>query len=145
MVPYPLRLLLAITVLFGWSSREIIPVFQLGPPFKGYEGGPHENGPSRLHVTEGVSAKFLLNKVEPEYPVEAKAAGVRGDVIFRIVIGRDGKVKEIHLRQGEPLLVRAAAKAVSQWVYKPYSLNGRVVEVETFATVRFHTPPAITR
>ncbi len=96
-------------------------------------------------MTEGISANFLLKKVEPEYPVEAKAAGVRGDVIFKIVIGRDGKVKEIHLRQGEPLLVRAAAKAVSQWVYKPYSLNGRVVEVETFATVRFHTPRAITR
>jgi periplasmic protein TonB len=88
-------------------------------------------------MTEGLSAKFLLKEVEPEYPVEAKAAGVQGDVIFRIVIGTDGKVKEIHLRRGAPILVSAAAKAVSEWVYKPYLLNGTAVEVETFVTVRF--------
>jgi TonB family protein len=88
-------------------------------------------------MTEGLSAKFLLKKVEPEYPVEAKSAGVVGDVIFRIVIGTDGTVKEIHLRRGAPLLVSAAAKAVSEWVYKPYFLNGTAAEVETLATVRY--------
>jgi hypothetical protein len=135
---YPVPGLLVVTVLFGWTSRrEGLPVFQLGPSVKLYEEGPRVDRPSRLQITEGVSAKFLLEKVEPEYPVEAKAAGVQDDVVFRIVIGTDGKVKEIHLRRGAPLLVSAAAKAVSQWVYKPYLLNGTAVEVSTFATVRF--------
>jgi TonB family protein len=88
-------------------------------------------------MTESVSARYLLKKVVPEYPIEARHAGVHGDVIFRIIIGTDGKVKEIHVRRGAPLLVSAAAKAISEWVYKPYLLNGRVFEVETFATVRF--------
>jgi TonB family protein len=135
---YPVPVLLVITVLFGWTSRRgELPVFQLGPSVKLYEEGPRVDRPSRLQITEGVSAKFLLEKVEPEYPVEAKAAGVQGDVVFRIVIGIDGKVKEIRLRRGPLLLVSAAAKAVSQWVYKPNLLNGRMVEVSTFATVRF--------
>jgi TonB family protein len=135
---FSVPVLLVITILSGWTSGlGKPPLVQLGPSLEGYQDGPRVSLPSRLHMTEGISAKFLLKKVEPEYPVEAKAAGVQGDVIFRIVIRTDGKVKEIHLRRGAPLLVSAAAKAVSEWVYKPYLLNGAVVEVETFATVRF--------
>jgi TonB family protein len=135
---FSVPVLLVIAVLSGWTSRTgEFPVFQLGPSLNGYADGPRVSLPSRLHMTEGLSAKFLLKEVEPEYPVEAKAAGVQGDVIFRIVIGTDGKVKEIHLRRGAPILVSAAAKAVSEWVYKPYLLNGTAVEVETFVTVRF--------
>jgi protein TonB len=90
-----------------------------------------------MHMTESVSAKFLLKKVEPEFPLGAGAMGVEGDVVFRIVIGRNGKVQEIHLRRGKPILVEAAAKAVSKWLYKPYVFNGNAVEVETFATLQF--------
>jgi periplasmic protein TonB len=135
---YGVPVLLVITVLSGWTSGLGKPlVFQFGPSPEVYEDGPRVSLPSRLHMTESVSAKFLLKKVEPEYPIEAKAARVQGDVIFGIVIGPDGKVEEIHLRRGAPLLVSAAAKAVSEWVYKPYLLNGTAVEVETFAMVRF--------
>ena len=88
-------------------------------------------------MTEAASQALLLKKIEPEYPREAEAKGVEGDVVFRIIIGTDGRVEEVHLRRGKPVLIEAAAKAVSQWQYQPYILNGNAVEVETFATVRF--------
>ena len=88
-------------------------------------------------MTESVSAKLLLKKVEPEFPPDARAAGIEGDVVFRIVIGRNGRVEEIHLRRGKPVLIEAAAKAVSKWQYETYVFNGNPTEVETFATVRF--------
>jgi len=53
------------------------------------------------------------------------------------VIGKNGKVKEIHLQRGRPILIEAAAKAFWQWKYKSFTLNGEAVEVETFATVQF--------
>jgi periplasmic protein TonB len=90
-----------------------------------------------MHVAESISAKLLIKKIEPEYPADARAAGDEGDVVFAIVIGKDGKVGEIHLRRGKPVFVEAAARAVSQRRYKPYVFNGSPVEVETFATVRF--------
>jgi len=37
----------------------------------------------------------------------------------------------------KPLLVPAAIKAVKQWRYKPFLLNGQAVEVETTVTVTF--------
>jgi TonB family protein len=75
--------------------------------------------------------------VEPEYPPKAEATGIEGDVIFRIVIGKNGKVKEIHLQRGRPILIEAAVKALSRWMYKSFTLNGEAVEVETLATVQF--------
>jgi protein TonB len=93
-----------------------------------------------MHVTGTVSGKFLIKKVVPEYPADARAAGVEGDVVFAIVLGKNGKVEEIHLRSGNPLLVEAAARAVSQQRYRPYLLDGNPVEAETFATVQFRLP-----
>ena len=122
-------------------KRGVLPVFLQQPPsFKGYGDSPRPSPISRLHVSEGASAKFLARKFEPEYPHEAKAAGVEGDVIFRIIVGTDGRVKEIHLRRGKPLLIEAAARALSNWQYEPYVFNGTAVEFETFATVRFRLP-----
>ena len=98
---------------------------------------PRPGPVSRMHVTESVSGKLLIKKIEPEYPADAQAAGVEGDVVFSIVIGKNGRVEEIHLRRGKPVFLEAAARAVSQRRYKPYVFNGGPVEVETFATVRF--------
>jgi protein TonB len=88
-------------------------------------------------VIETVSREHLLTKVEPAYPPKAEATRIEGDVIFRIVIGKNGKVKEIHMQRGRPILIEAAAKALSEWKYKSFTLNGEPVEVETLATVQF--------
>jgi TonB family protein len=117
------------------------PLFtQLTPAPKGYGDSPRPFRVSRLHVTENVSGEHLLKKVEPEYPPEAKATRLEGDVIFRIVIGKDGEVKEIHLRRGKPVLIEAAAKALSKWQYETFMLNGEAVEVESLVTVQFRLP-----
>jgi outer membrane biosynthesis protein TonB len=38
------------------------------------------------------------------------------------------------------LLGQAAYRAVKQWRYQPYLVNGRAVEAETFVTVDFRLP-----
>jgi len=96
-------------------------------------------------MTESASAQHLVRKVEPEYPPEARASGVEGDVLFRIIIGRaisgeNSKIKEIHLRRGKPMLIKAAAEALADWQYRPFILNGEALEVESFATIRFRLP-----
>jgi hypothetical protein len=37
-------------------------------------------------MTESVSAKHLLTKVEPDYPPDAKSRGLEGDVTFQVII-----------------------------------------------------------
>jgi TonB family protein len=91
-------------------------------------------------MTESASREHLLKNVEPEYPPEAKATRLEGDVIFRIIIGKNGKLREIHLRRGKPILIEAAAKALSEWQYETFMLNGEAVEVESLATIQFRLP-----
>jgi len=49
----------------------------------------------------------------------------------RIVIDKQGKVKHIHLISAFPDQARAITDALEQWKFKPYSVDGKPVEVET--------------
>ena len=48
-----------------------------------------------------------------------------------------GKVQQLDVVSGDPVLAKAAAEAVRQWVYKPMLLNGEPVEVDTTVDVVF--------
>lgn len=137
-----LSALLVATPLFTCSlSSFVLTAFvQLAPAPEGYGDSPRPFRVSRLHMTESASREHLLKNVEPEYPPEAKATRLEGDVIFRIIIGRNGKLREIHLRRGKPILIEAAAKALSEWQYETFMLNGEAVEVESLATIQFRLP-----
>jgi protein TonB len=50
-------------------------------------------------------------------------------------------VHEIAVVEGEPVLAEAAVQAVRQWRYRPYSVDGRPVEMQTRITIRFTLPP----
>jgi periplasmic protein TonB len=53
------------------------------------------------------------------------------------VIDRQGRIENLQVLSGHPMLVEAAMKAVQQWRYRPYFLNEQPVEVETLITVHF--------
>jgi len=93
--------------------------------------------PRKLRVSQGVSNSNLLEKVQPVYPLEARADHIQGDVILQVTISKEGKVTELKLISGPPVLVEAAMDAVRQWTFKPYTLNGQPVEVETTIKVQF--------
>jgi periplasmic protein TonB len=93
--------------------------------------------PRRVRVSTGVTAGLLMKKVEPKYPVLAKAARVQGEVVLSAIISKEGKIENLALVSGHPMLVPAAIEAVSRWEYRPYLLNGQPVEVESNIIVTF--------
>jgi len=94
--------------------------------------------PQRVRVSTGVSQGLLQNRVEPAYPVIALRARVQGTVQLRAIISKEGRIENLQLIEGHPMLVEAAIRAVRQWQYKPYTLSGEPVEVETTVIVNFH-------
>jgi protein TonB len=98
---------------------------------------PKPATPARVRMGGQVEAAKLIHEVEPEYPVLARNARIGGIVRLQAVISRDGKVEDLKLVSGQPLLVEAAMDAVKQWVYKPTYLNGAPVEVLTEVDVNF--------
>jgi len=90
-----------------------------------------------IRVGAEVQQTNLLTKVTPAYPALAKQARVQGIVRFEAAIGRDGRVSNLRLISGPPLLAQAALQAVQQWVYRPVLLNGNPVDVVTTIDVNF--------
>jgi TonB family protein len=90
-----------------------------------------------LKVGGNVQESKLIHKVEPIYPEAAKAARVTGVVILLVTINEDGRVWDINVTRGHPMLVDAAVTAVKQWQYSPTLLNGEPVPVMATVTVIF--------
>jgi protein TonB len=88
-------------------------------------------------MSEGVMEAALLNKVQPQYPAAARLMHIAGTVRLQAIIGKDGRVRDVEVLSGNPILVQAALAAVREWRYRPTELNHEIVEVETEITVNF--------
>jgi TonB family protein len=79
----------------------------------------------------------LIHSVAPVYPPNARGAHVSGAVTMSALISKEGKVTNIKVISGSPLLINSAVGAITQWRYRPYIQNGQPVEVKTEITVIF--------
>ncbi len=91
----------------------------------------------RIPVGRAMQQAKLINQPKPQYPPLARQARIQGTVRFTALIGVDGRVANLVLISGHPLLVPAAQEAVQQWTYEPTLLNGEPVEVVTQIDVSF--------
>ena len=105
----------------------------------GVVGGLPDAPPPTQAVRVGGQIKEpkKLKDVKPVYPDIAKQARVQGVVILECTISPQGKVSDVKVLRGIPLLDAAAIEAVKQWVYTPTLLNGVPVPVIMTVTVNF--------
>lgn len=93
--------------------------------------------PQAVRVGGQIKEPKKLKAVAPNYPDIAKQARVQGIVILECTISPQGKVTDVKVLRGIPLLDAAAIEAVKQWVYSPTLLNGVPVPVIMTVTVNF--------
>jgi len=93
--------------------------------------------PQRIRVGGNVQAANLIKQIKPVYPALAKQARIQGTVELSAIIGKDGRVQDLKVVRGHPLLVQSALEAVKNWIYRPTMLNGEPVEVSTTIDVNF--------
>jgi protein TonB len=86
-------------------------------------------------VPEAVERGLLTEQPALAYP--ANAGGQHGTVILQVLIGRDGTVQDAKFLQGSLAFAKVAIDGVRQWKFKPYSMNGRAVSVQTLLTISF--------
>jgi TonB family protein len=98
---------------------------------------PKPAAPSRIKQGGNVTAASIITQTRPLYPPLARQARIQGNVVLHAIIDKDGKVAQLEVISGHPLLVQSALDAVKQWRYKPTLLNGDPVEVDTTITVTF--------
>jgi protein TonB len=98
---------------------------------------PKPTAPTRVKQGGNVTAASIIQQTRPLYPALARQARIQGSVVLHAIIDKDGKVAQLEVISGHPLLVQSALDAVKQWRYKPTQLNGDPVEVDTTITVTF--------
>jgi len=59
----------------------------------------------------------LITRVEPDYPETLKRLNIGGTVRLQVSISAKGKVENVELLGGNPILGESAAAAVKKWVY----------------------------
>lgn len=94
--------------------------------------------PASDSVYRGVNAPRLIYRVEPAYPQAARDAKVQGAVLIHAVIDSDGGTRDRKIVRGLGYgLDEAALDAVSQWLFRPGTKEGRPVSVAASIEVNF--------
>jgi len=65
------------------------------------------------------SGRKVIKKDQPSYPAIAKQMHLAGTVKLEATVASSGKVKEVKVVGGHPLLSEAAASAAKNWQYEP--------------------------
>lgn len=96
-------------------------------------------GSPRVGNTEGLRAPMVMQRVDPEYPVELRQQAVQGIVVIGGTVPKEGGVlRNPHVvRSDDPRLNQLALAAVSRWVWRAGLQNGVAVDVEFTTEVRF--------
>jgi protein TonB len=102
-------------------------------------GAPPPPAEKRAPIRVGgrVKAPNQVFAPPPVYPALARQAKVQGDVKLDAIIDEQGRVVELKVISGHPLLLDAAIKAVSQWRYQPTLLNDQATSIQLIVTVQF--------
>jgi periplasmic protein TonB len=95
-------------------------------------------GPAPLRPVGGnIREPRRIRGEVPVYPELARRAHIEGKVVLECVIDTDGRVTDLRVVSGPPLLTGAALDGVRTWVYTPTTLNGQPIRVILTVTVKF--------
>jgi len=79
-----------------------------------------------------------VTRVEPSYPEFAREAQIQGKVVLHVLVGKDGRVKNVKVIRGVTGLNEEAVKAIQKWVFKPALSNNKPVAVWVEVPMDFH-------
>jgi protein TonB len=127
------------------EQTEVPLKFDPGPIGKADEPSPEPlpvPQPLPVPVPDPVRVEARLDtrsELQPPYPASEQRAQNEGSVTVRIVIGADGRVKQVEkVKATSDAFFRATEQqALRHWRYKPATLDGKPVESRTTVTVRF--------
>ena len=135
-IPRSITLAVAPTPMLTISITALEP---LGPEEKMLSDAasvPKTLQPAMPHI--GVIGAKPLSQVSPKYPSAASLQRTQGTVVMRASIDENGKVREPYvIVSAGPLLDGAALRAIRIWRYRPTSLDGTPVIVDTTLVVVF--------
>jgi periplasmic protein TonB len=91
-----------------------------------------------FHVGGGVSAPKAIFSPDPEYSEEARKAKFQGTCVLGLIVGPDGRPRDIHVLRSLGLgLDEKAMEAVKNWRFDPAMKDSKPVAVQISVEVDF--------
>lgn len=79
-----------------------------------------------------------IKSPEPQYSNEAREKKIQGTVVLRMVVGPDGRARDVHVERSLGYgLDQQAIKAIKKWKFKSATMDGNPVAVEITVQVDF--------
>ncbi|HEX9819423.1 MAG TPA: energy transducer TonB [Methylomirabilota bacterium] len=106
-------------------------------------GAPAAGGPSAAAIPrDGVTQRANPRggyQHRPAYPSSARRLGIQGTTLLSVLVGDDGRVAEVVVKQsaGHPDLDHAAADAVRRWRFEPARRGTEAVVMWVLLPVEF--------
>jgi len=128
------------------DPTESIPQEPVGPGIEGVDpkspwkmGDPIKTDEVSTDAAPVVTVRppRLLKRVSPEYPQLPLLARKSGQVMIEASTDSHGRVQKACIITSDILFDEAALKAVRQWIYEPYYINGIPLPVQFTVTITF--------
>ncbi len=100
----------------------------------------NQTGPgTAFKIGKGVTPPRVIHQTEPEFSEQARAAGYQGTCVLSLIVGSDGKPRDIKVIASIGMgLDEKAVEAVRGWRFDPARKDGEPVAVQIFVEVDFH-------
>lgn len=92
-----------------------------------------------VQIDPAIAAQHLLDHPKPIYPAIARAARVMGTVVVLVVIDENGRVADESVVSGPPMLQSATLEGIRQFMFSPFTQDGKPVEAITAVGIGFAT------
>lgn len=88
-------------------------------------------------VTSHAIREAAILHQEPEYPAAARQFRLSGEVTIELTVGVDGKVENVEVTKGRPILNEAVIRAVRRWSFAPFMVDGHPRKVKGTLSFNF--------
>jgi hypothetical protein len=120
------------------NTREQLDFLRLSLNNIVHDGDRAAESPDPTCIDNYAIAENIVTKVDPE------AVGPKFQPIpLRMIISPDGSVKDVHVMRATVEQRNSIEKALAQWKFKPYEMDGRANEIETGLLIEFRQGGAI--
>jgi len=95
-----------------------------------------------MHIGGKVTKPIVIYSAAPEYTQEARDANFSGNVLVYLWVDADGNPSHIKVMRGVGMgLDESAVEAISQYKFKPATLEGKPVTVDLYIEQNFRSLP----